>query len=281
MNQHDFTRGNPMLRPPSAISVAEIRAKAPSVFAVEPHSSRSERYTYIPTIEVLMRLHSEGFDVVSAQQSRCRLPGKSDFTKHILRLQRTNDRVITVGDCVPQVCLTNSHDGTSAYRLVSGLWRLVCNNGLMVAEGYAESLSIMHSGDIIGRVIEGSYKVIADASKVANAVEVWKGITLAPAERELFATQALALRFDTDDKAAPVTATQVLRPRRDADTGADLWSTFNVVQENLVKGGNSYRAATNGRRMHTRPVVGIDQSTNLNRALWALAEGMKAIKLAA
>jgi len=49
------------------------------------------------------------------------------------------------------------------------------------------------------------------------------------------------------------------------------------VQENLVKGGLSSRAA-NGRQQRTRPVQGIDQNVRLNRALWLLADGMRQLK---
>ncbi|MGG6549144.1 UNVERIFIED_CONTAM: DUF945 domain-containing protein, partial [Prevotella sp. 15_C9] len=70
---------------------------------------------------------------------------------------------------------------------------------------------------------------------------------------------------------------QLLRPRRFDDRESDLWSTFNRVQENLVKGGLDGRTA-NGRRQRTRPVQGIDQNVRLNRALWLLAEGMRELK---
>jgi hypothetical protein len=75
----------------------------------------------------------------------------------------------------------------------------------------------------------------------------------------------------------PVTETQVLTPRRFDDRGSDLWSTFNRIQENLVKGGLNGRSAQ-GRRQRTRPVQGIDQNLRLNRALWMLAEGMRQLK---
>ena len=40
----------------------EIRAAAPSVFAENKHGSRSDRYTYIPTIDLLVGLRKEGFE---------------------------------------------------------------------------------------------------------------------------------------------------------------------------------------------------------------------------
>ena len=89
---------------------------------------------------------------------------------------------------------------------------------------------------------------------------------------------ALALKYEPDPvRPAPITEAQVLMPRRVDDRGSDLWSTFNRIQENLVKGGLNGRN-TRGRRQSTRPVQGIDQNVRLNRALWMLAEEMRKLK---
>lgn len=103
-----------------------------------------------------------------------------------------------------------------------------------------------------------------------------QAITLDAGESEVFARAALALKYD-EDKPAPITESQILMPRRFEDRRPDLWSVFNRAQENLTKGGLHGRAA-NGRRQQTRPVQGIDSDIRLNRALWLLADGMRALK---
>jgi len=90
---------------------------------------------------------------------------------------------------------------------------------------------------------------------------------------DTYAEAALGLRYDTEEQAAPVTVSQVLQPRRAVDASSELWSTFNRVQENLVRGGLSGSAAR-GRRRRTRAINGIDQNVRLNRALWTLSERM-------
>ena len=73
-----------------------------------------------------------------------------------------------------------------------------------------------------------------------------------------------------------------MRPRRTADTGTDLWTVFNRVQENVIKGGlYGFTKDAIGRpqRRRTREVKGIDQNDTLNRALWRLS--MEMAKLAA
>ena len=75
----------------------------------------------------------------------------------------------------------------------------------------------------------------------------------------------------------------VHRPRRREDVDRSLWTTFNVIQENVVRGGLQGRkrnAEGRIRRAQTRAINGIDQNVTLNRALWTLAEGMQRLKAA-
>jgi hypothetical protein len=66
----------------------ELQRIVPSAFSADKHDSRSERYTYIPTINILDRLRDEGFQPYYATQSRPRDQDKREFTKHMLRLRR-------------------------------------------------------------------------------------------------------------------------------------------------------------------------------------------------
>ncbi len=70
-----------------------------------------------------------------------------------------------------------------------------------------------------------------------------------------------------------MTESQILSARRWQDESIDLWTTYQRIQENLIKGGLSART-TKGKRAHTRAVKGIDGDVKLNRALWVMAENM-------
>ena len=115
-----------------ALTETEMRRLAPSIFAMSAHESRSERFKPIPTIEVLRGLAAEGFVVVGAKQSASRTKGKADFTKHLIRLRRVDDgETYRVGDTVCEILLKNANDGTSAYELLAGLFRVRCLNSLV------------------------------------------------------------------------------------------------------------------------------------------------------
>jgi Domain of unknown function (DUF932) len=133
----------------------------------------------------------------------------------------------------------NSHDGTSSYQLMSGVFRIVCRNGLIVSDGEAQMIRVPHKGDIIGKVIEGAYRIIDDTRSIAESVDEMRQVTLAPAEQEALAEAALQLRYETD-KAPDVSPREVIAPRRSDDVGNDLWRTFNRTQENLTRGGMRY-----------------------------------------
>ncbi len=50
-----------------------MRASAPSIFSSGKHTSRSERCTYIPTIDVLCGLRKEGFEPFRVAQGASRV----------------------------------------------------------------------------------------------------------------------------------------------------------------------------------------------------------------
>ena len=277
-----FARSTRVLRTDSPLSEDQMRAAAPSVFAEGKHASRSERYTYIPTIEVLRGLRKEGFEPFMVAQSASRVEGKAEFTKHMIRMRHAGQ--VQTKPEANEIILINSHDGASSYQMLAGLFRFVCCNGLVVGE-VVEDIRIPHKGDIQNDVIEGAFRVLDEFEAVDEHAEAMKALPLEPREEIAFATAALALRFgdgaveEGGHRPAPVTAEQLIEARRPEDLGHNLWTTFQRVQENVMRGGQPGRSVQ-GRRLHTRPVGSIDRGVSLNRALWMLAEEMRQIKAA-
>lgn len=267
-----FASRSPVLRSEFPLSDDQIRNVAPSIFADAPHDSRSQRYAYIPTSAVLDKLRGEGFQPFMVCQTRVRNEDRRDFTKHMIRLRHASQ---INGREANEIILLNSHDGTSSYQMLAGMFRFVCQNGLVCGDTVAD-VRVPHKGDVAGQVIEGAFEVLEGFDRVKESRDSMRAVTLDSAEGEVFARAALALKYD-EEKPAPITERQILAPRRLDDDKADLWSVFNRTQENLVKGGLHGRSA-NGRRQRTRGVQGIDQNVKLNRALWLLADGMRRLK---
>lgn len=273
---NSFSPGTPM-------TDEDIARVAPSVFATQAHDSRSERFAYVSTGEILAGLRKAGFQPVAAIQGRSRVEGKADFTKHMLRFQHPD--YVTAGVAAPQALLMNAHDGTSSYRMMSGVFRSICTNSMIVMEEGGTDFRVKHSGNVTEKVIEGTFSVIDESVKTIAKVENWQSIALTDREKLVFADAAHLIRFgDADGEVTtPIEATQLLRVRRDADKADNLWAVFNRVQENAVKGGlRAWGMDSNGqrRRYTSKEVAGIDGNVKLNRALWQLADSMAKLKAA-
>lgn len=267
----------------------QLRRFVPSVFADAPHDSRSDRYAYIPSVAVMRGLAGEGFLPVAAAQSRTKDDTRRDFTKHMVRFRHQNATMKAVGDTVPEIVLVNSHDGTSSYNLMAGLFRLACLNGMVVSAGEIATIRVQHTGTsdkIVREVIDGAHAVLEASVTALEAPRAWSQLQLSSPERVALAEAAHTLRFaDAEGHVeTPITPTQLLHPRRSNDQSNDLWSTFNVVQENVIRGGLSAwdrrDPARRPRRVTTRQINGIDQDVRLNKALWALGARMAELKAA-
>lgn len=248
---------------------------APSIFAQAADAQRSERYRFVPTIEVVDSLRGEGFFPVKASASRCKDDQGVDYVKHSIRFRREQDmntKMAKVGQVLPEIALTNSHNGTSGFIVDPALLRLVCSNGLVVSDSQG-SLRYRHGGrdDLTGRILEGVFSIVEDFPLIADKIDEWSSIELSNDQRLAFARAALPLRFDDT---SGVVADQLLSPRRYGDGKPDLFTTFNVVQENLIRGGLRMKRNANGRSNTTREIKSVDRDLKLNRALWTLASEM-------
>ncbi|HHG1925286.1 TPA: DUF932 domain-containing protein, partial [Klebsiella pneumoniae] len=92
----------------------------------------------------------------------------------------------------------------------------------------------------------------------------------------LFGQAALTYRYEDENK-SPVSIEQIIHPRRYEDKKDDIWTTYQRVQENLIKGGLPGRTEK-GKRTTTRPVKAIDGDVKLNKALWLIAEKFRTLK---
>lgn len=250
----------------SPLSDDQIKRFAPSVFAETPWQSMTSKYLFIPTVEIVQAMRKEGFEVVQALQGNSRIEGKADFTKHMLRFALPQAQ--QVNGSVPELVLINSHDGTTSYRLMMGVFRMICQNGLLMASNVIEDLKFRHSKSLADEIIDGTGTLVREIPRVNDQIERLSEIKLLPREMAAFATAAHSLRWEPGQ--APVEASQLLNARRIEDRAPDLYTTLNVVQENIMKGG--LRGMTSTKKpTTTRAVQGVTENVRLNQALSVLA----------
>ncbi len=229
-----------------SLSLEDVRHRAPAVFAQSAHERTSANYRFVPTERVLAGLMQAGFVPVEAQQTRAR--HGIAYARHVVRLRRRFETV-QLKDAVPEVLFLNSHDGTSAYQLRLGIFRVVCTNGLIVSRGAFPGYCVSHRGNVLDDVITAALEVSQRFVNLAEQVEQMERRLMPKDEQIHFAERALALRFPEPVQSG-MQAAQLLTCRRTDDLGDDLWSTLNKVQENLLQGGMSRRSAS-GRLTRT------------------------------
>jgi hypothetical protein len=160
-----------------------------------------------------------------ACQTRVRADDKRAHTKHLVRLRHADQ---IAGREANEIILLNSHDGSSSYQMLAGMFRFVCQNGMVCGDTIGD-IRVSHKGDVVGEVIEGAFKVLDSFEAATQQRERMAGLALTDGEQTAFARSALTLRYD-DDRPAPITEQQLLTPHRMEDRAPDLWTTFNRVQ---------------------------------------------------
>ncbi|MFA6198956.1 MAG: DUF932 domain-containing protein [Bacteroidales bacterium] len=252
------------------LSNESLQRMAPSIFATEKRFDRSKHYKFIPTIQVVDALRSEGFYPVKAVQSKSKNLEKRNHAKHMIRFRKDVTQEYAVGDLIPEIQLINSSDGTSQYLLNSGIYRLACSNGLVVNVSSIDSIKIRHSGDIIDNVIEGSYRIINETPKVFERIENMRSVNLSLPQRLAFARAVGALRWATKEYDVELSA--FIAPIRDADKSNDLWTTMNILQEKIISGQALVINKETDKVRKARPVTNVDETSRLNQSVWMLAE---------
>ena len=245
----------------------DLEHRTPAALAEVPDPRTSPTYTFLSSDRVIESLRSAGFVPVSAAQTRSRRSNPLS-ARHVIRFRRRYETV-ELRDCIPEILFINGHDGRTATQFRLALYRPICKNGLIVCEETLPVWRVPHRGGILDEVVAAAIRQSEQFAAVGQWVERM-GRTLLEQEQRLdFAKDAISLRF-AKKRPEGMEPAQLLEARRDEDRGHDLWTTYNVVQEHVIKGGVAYRLGPN-RQMHSRGIRGIREDVRLNTELWRMA----------
>jgi hypothetical protein len=253
-----------------ALSLQDLQARAPAIFAETASSCTKPSYRFINTARVLDALLQAGFEPSSAQQTRSRRPMGSGHARHMIRLRQTRES-LTLFDCVPEICLVNAHDGSSAYQLLAGLYRPLCTNGLLCRMGDFAVIRITHHrASMIADVVAGAIQITAQFERIGTVVEAMAHRILTEDEQLIFARAAYEIRWAAAQSRPALRPEKLLEVRRAADDQPTLWHTYNRLQESVMTGGISYHSDTQ-RLVRTRRLRNIREEVRINTALWSAA----------
>jgi hypothetical protein len=260
----------------SVLEKEDFEKTCPSFYATHPKIGQvSEKYTFLNTRDIADQLWDSGWMPVYASEAYSRDQSNRGFTRHVVRFANKD---FSLGEERIELVGMNSHNKASAFKFFAGVFRLVCSNGMVTQSTDLGSFKIKHIGDIEDQVRQAIQGIASQAGQIANRVDEFKAIDLTPNEQNIYASSAHEFIYPDQEK-APINPNQLLLARRYEDNKSDLWTTYNRVQENTLKGGLRGRATT-GRRMKTRAVKSIEKDVKLNQALWSLTEKMAELKAA-
>jgi hypothetical protein len=253
------------------LSKDEIKQKASSIFTTTASPNTSVKYSHISTERILDDMMLLGWNVVDCKQVKARKG--IGFQKHLI-VFRNNELVINGkdGDVVyPQILLTNSHDGKNAFTFTAGLFRMICENGLVVSDKEFENMKIRHMGYDFEVLQETIKSMVEKLPLTVDAMNRFKQVILGQDKALEFAKKALETRFSEEEiNRITINFNELLTPTRPEDKGDDLWSVYNVVQEKLTHGMFEYGYASTKRK--ARKIKNFQQDLKLNTKLWELAE---------
>ena len=260
-------RGN--LRIENPLTLAELQAKVPSAFATEAHPKMSERYSFVPTIQVITDMISLGWEIGNAFEVNARKG--IGFQKHCVEFFKKDVTIERDGETLyPTVILKNSHNGLSGFEFRIGIYRMVCSNGLVVADSEFGKLAIKHIGYNFGELAGTMLEFVAKVDEMTQKVERLMTTELSQEKVIEFTERAVEIR-NLGNKAISIDSMlELLESHRKGDVGNSLWRVMNRVQENLLAGNFSTPNAKGGERK-ARPIKNFELDLEYNTKLWELA----------
>ena len=249
----------------------ELRQLAPSIFTKKGSNDTSEKYIHIPTDRVIQDMETLGWGVIDAKEVKARK--QVGFQKHLIVFR--NEDIMVTGDdgdvIYPQILLTNSHDGKNAFTFKCAIFRMICENGLIVSTQEYSDLKIRHYGYNFEALQEQIHTIVDQLPLTVESMNKMKQIFLSENQMVEFAKKAIASRFTEEEiENVEIDWEDLLTPTRPEDKGNNLWSILNVVQEKLVHGMFNYTTGTKIRK--ARKIKNFKQDIVLNEKLWEVAE---------
>jgi hypothetical protein len=254
------------------LSKEQLKEVCPVIFAGKASKEVSKHYTHIPTSKVIDDMATLGWNVVDAKAVKARKNSTKGYQKHLVVFR--NPDVVINGkndDTVfPQVLLTNSHDGKNAFTFTAGLYRMICENGLVVSTSTFDDVKMRHMGYSFEELQVKIKDMVEKLPLTVESMNKMQATELGQKQAVSFAKKALTTRFPEDElKRIKIDINQLLTPTREEDMGNNVWSVFNIIQEKIIDGDFTYIAGSKLRK--ARQIKNFKQDQRINKDLFDLA----------
>jgi hypothetical protein len=256
-----------------ALTIDQIKENAPQVFAATPKPGVSERYSFLPTSRIIEDMDRLGWKVNQAKSNRSRTSANAEFGNHIVKFFHPDvymkDQDGNV-EAYVNIVVMNNHMGTGSFKFEMGIFRLVCENGLIIKDKDFGGFNMRHSGYSFEQLQETLNTAMTRLPEVVGKINSYNQIIMSKEAQKAFAQQAFALRSYQDRQLTEIELEEFLAPRRKQDEGDSLWVVLNRIQESVLKGGYSITNKKDKIR-RAKSIKNIQQDIKLNQQVWELA----------
>lgn len=239
-----------------------------AVMATKAHPKMSEKYSFVDTAKIVSYFETEGWSVRRVAQTRARNIDEQSYTAHEVRMNLQS--FSNVGDTLPELILTNSHNGKTPLKFQMGLFRLVCTNGLTVPmPEFNETYKIRHMGidqegvKVLTEQISTFLPLVGERVKRMQETEISKEATIE------FLRESTKLRYPRQNYEFDYA--EMVESLRDEDENT-VWGAFNLAQEKLVNG--LFNIKNGERTRKARPIKNFIFEEKMNVGIWNLAEAI-------
>ena len=283
-----------------ALPINEVIEKCPAVLTDIRSPETSNRYGLVNTIEAMNVLSDYGYRPTRAKQQPNIKEGREKYNKHLIAFSHKDELAKTDLESRTEVLLYNSHDGRSSLKLFAGVFRFVCDNGMIAGEGFKNVMRHSHTTannfeKLLTQTLDGLPQVTDQVEKLSKTeLNVKQILDLAEQAASLRWQEAPdCLKSFSFDHKEPQTGLyyteetihELARPSRYEDTGRNAWKAFNRIQEKVLKGGVNIVSITNkhldaknwnGKRRKAKGITALSENIRINQSLWDMTHELVA-----
>lgn len=261
----------------SYLTKEQIKEQTPLVFAETPtNPDVSDKYLFVNTETIIDDLAKLNWFPVTSAQRKGQDKKNTIYSKHMVSFQNPDIKITSKDgdDAFPRIILTNSHDGMQAFKFSVGIFRLVCSNGLVVADEKFSDFKIKHKGYTFEELRNVVRQAVEDLPNRVQVMNDMRDRVLTEEEKNQLALDSMLIRagvktLDYDQE----TIQDILEPKRKEDEGNDLWTVFNVIQEKIING--DFHAALKGAKVRkVRKIKSFEKDIQVNKDLFKLATSL-------
>lgn len=249
----------------TALTTDQMRQNAPAIFSEQAIGSRvSKEYRHYSTSVFIEELEKLGWIPIEARQTKAKDVNFTLYKRHLIRFVYPAKQLSS--NEFPSLVLINAHDGTTAYRMYAGVFRVVCTNGMVFGQTQY-SIKLIHRWnpqDIVYAILQ---QIIQNMTHLADDIHAMKTINLTHQEQLSIAEYAVDLLnkdvFVQHKGMRSIPIESLLQRQRSEDQDDSLWVVYNVIQENGMKGFKYISIEANGEKKRNCRKI-----TSIQREIW-------------